>query len=564
MKIKKYLLNIILIIFAITILLITIFPKSCNAATDTFNSGVAQSLNIDWTQSMDNILGQVTTGNNLKIQERFINTVKNSKYKINSTDEDDLTSDWSNPSGSATYKFKINAGIKGMLQKKWLFCVEKGTDLGNGYYIIEKMDIIKNCTKAEIRYAWPAVLYKQNGSVLATDSNIKYFSVGENEQISGDYTGNVYAKWNGNSPIKGSWDGEKNILYYKSFTNKTYNAALAYIITEPNSSSYDTYLDYKTNDSVQNALWQLDNNTTGSDLLKKAKLFASYKAGDNDASALSWKSDSIGVEYKDEYVLIGPLKLQFNIYFAKSPKIKLKYLDNNGETKYLNVECCKANGNKITTISSNDEFYVKVPYSTISENNALVTNIKGITATVSELNVYAFYFYLIQAGSVDIQNQLILMQGKREYLDKSIDLSWEEDLIPPVEIKLNKKSSLKDDSGRNYTLDGAKFTISYGGNDYDLPLLTGSRSQYYYKWNPTNTDDIIVTIKEKTTPEKHQTLSGEIKLKLNLSEGKWNATITNNPDNAVSISTGTRNKCKYFNTYSYKPIHFSNKNRWKD
>lgn len=95
MKIKKYLLNIILIVFAITILLITIFQKSCNATS--YNSGVAQSLNIDWTQSMDNILGQVTTGNNLKIQDRFINTVKNSQYKNDSGNKVNLTSDWSTP-----------------------------------------------------------------------------------------------------------------------------------------------------------------------------------------------------------------------------------------------------------------------------------------------------------------------------------------------------------------------------------------------------------------------------------------------------------------------------------
>lgn len=443
-------------------------------------------------------------------------------------------------------------------------------------YIIEKMDIIKNCAKAEVRYAWPSKLYNNNGIMISENDDVKYFSTGKKEQIkdeqTGEYknTGNIYAKWsNGSknySPIKGEWNDSKNILYYKSFTNTTYNAALAYIITEPNSITYNEYWKYKLKDEVQNALWQLDNNASGNNLLTKAKDFASYKAGNNDALALSWKSDSdsVTVKYNDTYALIGPLKLQFNSKFANSPKIKLKYLDNDKKTQYLEVECCNADGNKITTISSNSEFYVKVLYSDISANNALVTNIKGITATVSELNVYAFYFYLIQAGSVDIQNQLVLMQGKREWLDKSIDLSWEEDLIPPVEIKLNKKSSLKDDSGKNYTLDGAKFTISYGGNDYDLPLLTGSTSQYYYKWNPTSTDDIIVTIKEKTTPEKHQTLSGEIKLKLNLSEGKWNATITNNPDNAVSISTGTRNKCKYFNTYSYKPIHFSNKNRWRD
>ena len=530
MIVKKQLSKILLIILLALIAIIT-FPNINIAATGDVSKGINSGLNIDWSQDMDNILGQVTEGDNYKIKNSIITTLNGNTY-LNKEKE-----------FGNTYTFKINNALSAIRNSGWLFCVQKGVDVGDGEFVIEKIRLVKNLERTEIRYAQPGYLYNASGSKINNSENT---DEGPKKLDRGTKIGatNYYAKWKSYDKI---YNDQHNRIYYKTtVTEDKISAARAYILSEPNDSTYTNYDDYKSKDKVQRALWKLDepdkitlsNSEEAKKLLDSANQFAEYKAG-TATTSLKWKvtSSDIKAVYKDNYVLIGPLNVQFHTKFGAFKNIKLEYEDDtyleNGEKGFA---YCKSDGSNLSKVTSGENFYIKIPYTVINDKN--IVKIKKIVATFSDLNVYAFYSYLIQAGTTDIQNQLIVNKAERKVVDKEIPIDWNKDMIPPVKIKLEKKSTLLDGDGKNKPLSGAEFTISYNDVVANIDKMEGSETQFYYEWNPTKMDDIQVTIHEKKTPYQHQTLNADISFTLKLNGGKWEATLNNSDDldNAVSIS----------------------------
>ena len=509
------------------------------------NAATSIGTNVDWSKDPNEILNSVTNGSpDYVLNNNIIKSITNNTYfsggnKIKNTYH--LRMD--NPNtGRAIY------------ENDWLYCIEHGTNAYDGEYIIEKISIIKNDSSTTIRYARPGAVYSSSNKLLNSDGDVKYFTKGDKKAGSGD---NYYANWVDSKNVN-----NKNVKYYeKPFyrynfykLTETYfkNAQRAYILSESEDKNYTNYESYKNSNAKQRALWKLEGQLqTGESftgnakaLYEKSKRFATYKTNEKPASIT--KGDSFdqnftnGSVFKNGFVLIGPITAKFNSEFGKINGIKVKY----GTDKYLQIgdfyisnSTGTKNGN-LKDVTNEIAFYIKIPNSVISSKG--VTKIEEIIATFNDVNAYAFYSFLIQEGAIDIQNQLIINSAERKNNTITKSITVNQNLIPPVEIKLNKKSTLKDDKGQNYDLSGAKFTISYGDGAKNMSLLSGSTSQYYYKWQPTNTNDIDVTIKETTTPSKHQTLSGDIKIKLKLQNGQWVPTIESNPDNFVTITRGTR------------------------
>lgn len=504
------------------------------------NAATSIGTNVDWSKDPNGILNSVTNGSpNYVLNDSIINSITDNTY-FNGGD-----------TIQNTYKLHmVNASSgQAIYINDWLYCIEHGTSTYNGDYIIEKINIIKNDSATTIRYARPGAVYSSINKLLKDGDDVKYFNRGDEVALSND---NYYANWNGNKSVK-YYDGLFYKYNYYKLTEASFkNAQRAYILSKSEDKNYTNYESYQSSNAKQRALWKLEGQLkTGESLTGDAKnlydesvRFASYKRTTNPASIT--KGDSFdqnftnGSVFKNGFVLIGPITAKFNSEFGKINGIKVKY----GIDKYLQIgdfyisnSTGTKNGN-LNDVTNGIAFYIKIPNSVISSKG--VTKIEEIIATFNDVNAYAFYSFLIQEGTTDIQNQLIINNAERKNNTITKSITVNQNLIPPVEIKLNKKSTLKDDKGQNYDLSGAAFTISYGDGAKNMSLISGSTSQYYYKWQPTNTNDIDVTIKETTTPSKHQTLSGDIKIKLKLQNGQWVPTIENNPDNFVTITRGTR------------------------
>lgn len=244
---------------------------------------------------------------------------------------------------------------------------------------------------------------------------------------------------------------------------------------------------------------------------------------------------SPNAKYSDNKISVGPYKISKNCEITG-----VKYYEKIGgkSTEITNADggmklCSDINGTKEIDLSKweGGEFYIVIDTTKVNPSN-----IEKIEFTYKATTLKGSIYFLVRGSS----QKLVSGKMDRSEGSKTTTIEINKTLIPPVEIKLNKKSTLKDDKGQNYDLSGAKFTISYGDGAKNMSLVSGSTSQYYYKWQPTKTNDIDVTIKETTTPSKHQTLSGDIKIKLKLQNGQWVPTIENNPDNFVTITRGTR------------------------
>lgn len=505
------------------------------------NATTAIGNNVDWSKNQDEILNSVTSGAPVYVlNNNIIESITNNTYfsggdKIHNTYKLHMNDA---PSGEAIYK------------NDWLYCIEHGTNTYNGDYIIEKINIIKNASATTIRYARPGAVYSNSNGLLDDDEGVKYFARGGKDSFSDN---NYYANWGTYESVKYKDGLFYYNNYYKLTSSNKKNAQRAYILSADENKNYTNYLNYKDSNAKQRALWKVEEQLSTSErlegdaltLYEKSAKFASYKTAINPASIA--KGDGFdqnftnGSVFKNGFVLIGPLTAKFNSEFGKINGIKVKY----GTDKYLQIgdfyisDRAGSKNGFLDDIPNGTAFYIKIPNFVISSKG--VTKIEEIIATFNDVNAYAFYSFLIQEGTTDIQNQLIINNAKRENNTITKSITVNQNLIPPVEIKLNKKSTLKNDMGQNYDLSGATFAISYGDRVKNMSLVSGATSQYYYRWQPTNTNEINITIKETATPSQHQTLSGDIKIKLKLQNGQWVPTIENNPDNFVTITHGTRN-----------------------
>lgn len=269
------------------------------------------------------------------------------------------------------------------------------------------------------------------------------------------------------------------------------------------------------------------------DLYKEACAFANnYNGG---AIVQNSTTEIPNVSYNGNKISVGPYNITSNCkitgvkYYQKTGTSIVEINnDNNG----INLYSDKKGTNKINLSTwTGGTFYIVIDTTKVSPSN-----IEKIEFTYTTTTLKGTMYYMTKGTNQKLVSGYI----ERGNGSQTTDISIQKELIPPVKIRLNKKSTLKNDDGQYGDLAGATFTISYGDGEKNMPLMSGATTQYYYSWQPTNTNDIDVIIKETATPSKHQTLSGDIKIKLKLQNGQWVPTIESNPDNFVTITRGTR------------------------
>lgn len=493
------------------------------------NSNAAEGLNtgIVITNGNDQMINSITNGApNYVIKSSIISTIDSTGYFVNKGQKHN------------TYEILMKNASSGapLYTYDWLYCIEHGTSTFDGDYIIEKISAITNRTITTIRYATPARLYNSSGLISPNDGSIKYLQSGI---ASGS---NLKAKYNGKDVDYSRLVGEisRSDVYYKATWADNKSAARAYILSENEDKNYSQYSNYSSNNKKQNALWKLEGqvstvNTGAQNLLNEANRFATYKEkiDNGTVSIITAGSKAISVEYKSDYVLVGPFKATFNEEFGDISKIKIKYNTNQTlENGFYISNSSGSTNNNVSSIVNGTDFYIKIPNTTVASKG--ISQIDRVSAEFGDLNAYAVYSFLIQAGTTDIQNQILIHKAERKTETKESEVEINKLVVPPIQIKLEKVDT------QGNEVNGPEFKVEYSNGLESETKTVEDGSIIFTKRTPSNFDSFTATITETNASRGYKLLPEEkpIVLKYTYNSGKWNITKESGPEEEnVTVTT---------------------------
>ena len=248
-----------------------------------------------------------------------------------------------------------------------------------------------------------------------------------------------------------------------------------------------------------------------------------------------------------DYISVGPYK-----YIAsKGDYIEEIAVKKNGENTYTSLyrentdiivlaKTTEGNYSPIYTNTSellyedeigsdiDTEFYILV------KKNSNAISIKELKIEIGRMDLKAKWYYLYGKRTTEGKTPQRLLIGEGNYEESFFPLSFEVNLIPPVQVELNKV----DTAGT--AVEKAKFKIEYSNG---LPSSEGyslaNGTLAFSKVQPTSPDSFTATITETGTPAGYKPLADSIVLTFTYNESKaeWEVTKTSEPLEKVTIET---------------------------
>lgn len=245
----------------------------------------------------------------------------------------------------------------------------------------------------------------------------------------------------------------------------------------------------------------------------------------------------------EDYIVVGPYR-----YSASGEDcISQILVKKNGENNYNDIKP----GSNILVLSKTPEGTYKPIYSLDEKNNiindkispefyVLVRKNKGI-AKIDDLKlifkrteIKGTIYYLSYTGGTDSQN---LIYVTSEIDEKTYTLNYKVNLIPPVQVELDKVDTAGD------AVEGAKFSIEYSNGLKGETKTVGKDGKIVFSQvQPTSPDEFTATITETFTPAGYKKLEKPIVLKFTYDQNKavWKVEKISGPDEKITIGTVTK------------------------
>jgi hypothetical protein len=242
----------------------------------------------------------------------------------------------------------------------------------------------------------------------------------------------------------------------------------------------------------------------------------------------------------DDYIVVGPYK-----YSASGEDwISRIQVKKNGESTYSDIK----EGSNILVLSKTPDGTYKPIYSTSKTDNIINENIstefyilvrknKGIYSiedlkiTIKRTEIKGNIYYLQYTGGLDSQNLIYI---DSEVKEKDYPLSFKVNLIPPVQVELNKVDTAK------AAVEGAQFSITYSNGLKGETKTVGKDGKITFSQiQPTSPDEFTATITETYTPAGYKPLDKPIILTFTYDQNNaiWKVTKTSGPSEKVEIGT---------------------------
>lgn len=247
----------------------------------------------------------------------------------------------------------------------------------------------------------------------------------------------------------------------------------------------------------------------------------------------------------DDYIVVGPYK--YNA--SKGDYIRNIEVKRNGNASYEGIyDSAEFGGitNKILILSKTPEgtftqVYsnsdAKIGYDILTEFYVLVKKDAGITSiddlkiSICREDFTAEWYYFEEIDGVAAQN---LMYGEGDIIETEIPLNFKVNLIPPVQVELNKVDTAK------AAVEGAQFSITYSNGLKGETKTVGKDGKITFSQiQPTSPDEFTATITETYTPAGYKPLDKPIILTFTYDQNNaiWKVTKTSGPSEKVEIGT---------------------------
>ncbi len=252
----------------------------------------------------------------------------------------------------------------------------------------------------------------------------------------------------------------------------------------------------------------------------------------------------------ENYIAVGPYR-----YVASNgdyiQKIEVK---KNGQSTYTNLD--KKNTDIIVLAKTKEGNYspiytntneilyddeigkdIETEFYVLVKKASTVVSIEDLRITIGRNDLEATWYYLEGERTNEGKMPQRLLVGEGKYKKTFFPLNYKVNLIPPVQVELDKVDTAGD------AVEGAKFSIEYSNGLKGETKAVGKDGKIVFSQvQPTSPDEFTATITETFTPAGYKKLEKPIVLKFTYDQNKavWKVEKTSGPDEKVTIGTVTK------------------------
>lgn len=252
----------------------------------------------------------------------------------------------------------------------------------------------------------------------------------------------------------------------------------------------------------------------------------------------------------ENYIAVGPYR-----YVASNgdyiQKIEVK---KNGQSTYTNLD--KKNTDIIVLAKTKEGNYspiytntneilyddeigkdIETEFYVLVKKASTVVSIEDLRITIGRNDLEATWYYLEGERTNEGKMPQRLLVGEGKYKKTFFPLNYKVNLIPPVQVELDKVDTAGD------AVEGAKFSIEYSNGLKGETKTVGTDGKIKFSQvQPTSPDSFTATIKETSTPSGYKMLEKPIELKFTYDSNNavWKVEKTSGPDEKVTIGTVTK------------------------
>lgn len=252
----------------------------------------------------------------------------------------------------------------------------------------------------------------------------------------------------------------------------------------------------------------------------------------------------------ENYIAVGPYR-----YVASNgdyiQKIEVK---KNGQSTYTNLD--KKNTDIIVLAKTKEGNYspiytntneilyddeigkdIETEFYVLVKKASTVVSIEDLRITIGRNDLEATWYYLEGERTNEGKMPQRLLVGEGKYKKTFFPLNYKVNLIPPVQVELDKVDTAGD------AVEGAKFSIEYSNGLKGETKAVGKDGKIVFSQvQPTSPDEFTATITETFTPAGYKKLEKPIVLKFTYDQNKavWKVEKISGPDEKITIGTVTK------------------------
>lgn len=252
----------------------------------------------------------------------------------------------------------------------------------------------------------------------------------------------------------------------------------------------------------------------------------------------------------ENYIAVGPYR-----YVASNrdyiQKIEVK---KNGQSTYTNLD--KKNTDIIVLAKTKEGNYspiytntneilyddgigedIETEFYVLVKKASTVVSIEDLRITIGRNDLEATWYYLEGERTNEGKMPQRLLVGEGKHKKTFFPLNYKVNLIPPVQVELNKVDTAK------AAVEGAQFSITYSNGLKGETKTVGKDGKITFSQiQPTSPDEFTATITETFTPAGYKPLDKPIILTFTYDQNNaiWKVTKTSGPDEKITIGTVTK------------------------